>query len=132
MTIRIDTIAENECRYRTVGDWRIDENGDIAIQVVAMGDERYELLIAIHEMIEATLCKRDGVTTKQVDQYDLTHQNDDDPGLNHEAPYHDQHMVAFAVEILMAKVLGVDWVEYNETLDAVWERIPERPTVAPA
>ena len=33
-------------------------------------------------------------------------------------------MVAFAVEILLAKALGVDWRRYNVALDEAWERIP--------
>jgi len=128
VNITIITIPEREQRYRTVGDWVVDRNGDITIRVCECGDERYAFLLAAHEFVEAFLCKRAGVTTEQVDRYDLGHQDDDDPGLNPDAPYHRQHMISFAVEILLASALGVDWTEYNDALNAAWERIPEKPS----
>jgi len=124
MKIVITVIPESEMAYRTAGNWQVLPDGDIAVQIVEAGDERYAFLLAMHETIEAFLCKRGGVTTEDVDRYDFAHQDDDDPGLSPAAPYHDQHMVAFAVEILLAKALGVDWRRYNVALDEAWERIP--------
>lgn len=125
-TVTITVTDPSAMRYRTVGDWQV--SGDhLSIQIADSGDARYNLLVALHELIEVMLCHRDGVTTEMVDQYDLAHQDDDDPGLNPDAPYHDQHMIAFAIEILCAKALGVDWRAYTLALDATYARTPEQP-----
>jgi len=90
------------------------------VRVSPQSDERYELLLAIHEATEAILCKYAGVTQKEVDafdlEYDKTHTFDlnagDDPG----APYARQHCFATAIERIMAAELGINWLKYDTEL----------------
>lgn len=125
-SFRIAVIPPDRMRYKTVGDWTVDGSA-IDVTVAAMEDGRYNFLIAVHELIEAFLCHRDGVTMQDVDRYDFAHQDEDDPGLAPAAPYHTQHLAAFAVEILLAGVLGVDWRAYTVAVDAAYDRAPNAP-----
>lgn len=113
LQINVRTILHEKQRYDTVGDW-IWVGGDcLNIHVSDMGDWRYEALIAVHELIEAILCRQAGVSTEMVDQFDLNFPGQD-PGASLAAPYHDQHLIATAVEMMLAGELRVDWGRYDE------------------
>ena len=110
-----------------MGDWefhRPKETGDIELHVLAtrMPDWRYTMLLMIHELVEAVLCYGAGVTTEAVDRFDLdfiaSHPNQE-PGDDPRAPYHSQHRTASIVEQLVAKELGVDWIEYDNAVEDV-------------
>jgi hypothetical protein len=49
-----------------VGDWFFDDNGDLKIQVVSNGssivNNDQAFLIALHELVEAKLCFKAGIT----------------------------------------------------------------------
>jgi len=117
--------------YETVGDWRYDENSrNILITVADLENDDQNFLILVHELLEWYLCKKVGVTEKEVDVYDKAHLEDDDPGLNQDAPYHKQHMTAFGIEVILAGLLEVNWNEYcvkvEETFEKVSKAIKER------
>ncbi len=92
----------------------------LQVRVSPQSDERYEILLAIHETCEAILCKYNGVTQAAVDafdlEYDKTHTFDlnagDDPG----APYAREHCFATAIERIMAAELGINWLKYDTEL----------------
>lgn len=105
-----------------LGDWFFDEQTDVlSIKMVDLGDWRYNLLYARHEMDEAFLCKHNGISTKVVD--DWCNLPDDDPRVGEsnpdsfsgygEAPYQAQHNDALAAEWIMSRLLGVSWDEYG-------------------
>ena len=72
MNIHILTIPEDQQRPEVNGaDWFWDTNGDLQVRVSPMSDWRYETLLQVHEVIEALLCKFDGVSQKRVDEFDL-------------------------------------------------------------
>jgi hypothetical protein len=110
-SVSIEMVSPQDVRYRTVGDWFFTRKGCLTIQVAD---------------IEVILCEHDGVTEKQVDKFDLTHQDDDDPGTHPKAPYHKQHLIAMGVEMLLAASLGVKWRTYEEALDRIYYKIPKR------
>jgi len=128
MTIRrvyIEVIPPKNMRYRTVGDWTLD--GDLlTIQVADTGDWRYNHLVAVHEYSEVLQCINKGITQKQVDKFDLAHQDDEDPGSHPKAPYHDQHMTAMGIEMLLSVALGIKWRVYEECLDKTSMKVPLR------
>jgi hypothetical protein len=84
------------------------------------------MLVAIHELVEVFLCAAQGVTQKQVDRFDFSHQDDDDPGEHPRAPYHLQHMLAMSVEIALAVALKVKWRPYSEQLTRTWAKTPKK------
>ena len=65
----IQTIPHKLQRYQTVGDW---EPGNPAkITVSEMGNDDYEFLVMVHELIEFYLCQKHGITSEMVDKFDF-------------------------------------------------------------
>lgn len=120
MHIEIDTINHCTQRYDTVGDWFYEpERATMRIKVSSLPDERYEFLVALHELIEQKLCEHDGVSEETVSAYDIAHPESDDPGSEPDAPYRAQHEFATAIEMLVAQRLGVDWKAYDDAVRAL-------------
>ena len=126
MNIKIQTIPHDQQRYPTVGDWQIDADGNLLIQVSDMGNPDFELLVALHELVEVALCKKRGITTKQVDDFDMQfekeretglHGDTDEPGDDAKAPYKKEHFFATNIERLMSEQLGVDFSKYEAALN---------------
>ena len=105
-------------RYATTGDWQIN-NGHLHVSVSEMGDWRMNVLVGIHEAIEAVLCTANGITQQAVDKFDMAFEarrgplSLDEPGDDDRAPYYRQHQIATGVERTMAAELGVSWNEYE-------------------
>jgi hypothetical protein len=76
MRIIIDTIPHAQQRYATTGDWRFRRDNVECLEVLVsdMGDWRYEMLVGIHEAIEALLCKRDDVSEESVSAFDVNYE----------------------------------------------------------
>ena len=117
MWFNIVTIKHKHQRYNTIGDWFDGEKGTF-INVSELANRDYEFLIMIHEMIEAYICRRTGVTQKEVDKFDFK-SKDDEPGDNPKAPYHAAHMFASAIERLIACNFGINWQQYEKKIEEV-------------
>ncbi len=114
LVVRLHVLPQSEQRYETEGDW-LWENNALEIRIsreVGDDDPRYGLLMFVHELVEALLCRSMGVSAAQVDAFDMLHQRDGEPGEIPCAPYHHQHMAAQAAERELADKLGVDWEKY--------------------
>jgi hypothetical protein len=100
LRIVIETIDHSKQRYPTVGDWQIDKAGNLHITVSRMSDQRYEFLVAAHEMIEAYLAMHAGMSPETVDRFDKAYEakrkpgNDSEPCDDPRAPYHREHVFA--------------------------------------
>ena len=122
MKIIIETIPHEQHRYTTVGDWFYDPDGTLRIKVSELSDWRREMLIAVHELVEALMCKHDGVTVESVDKFDKEFEahrhpdNKDEPGDDPSAPYVKQHCVATGIERILAAALDVQWKPYEDEL----------------
>lgn len=119
--IQIKTIEDTDQRYDTVGDYQTDTSGKKEILVSKMADDRYEFLIALHELVESRLCKERGITDEAIDVFDLEYEKnrsaDDttsEPGDHPDAPYHKEHVFATKIEKMLAAELGVDWGVYSK------------------
>ena len=121
MHINIHTIPHNTHRYETVGDYWDDEEGT-NIRVSDMGNEDYEFLVVIHELIEQYLCKKRGISEEDISKFDIKFEknrpegNEDEPGDDQKAPYRKEHFFATTIERLIAGELGVDWKEYDKAI----------------
>jgi hypothetical protein len=114
LVVRVQVVPQREQRYDTEGDWLWADN-TLQVRIsreVGDDDPRYGLLLFVHELVEALLCRSMGVTAAQVDAFDTLHQQDREPGELQGAPYHQQHMAAQAAERALADELGVDWDKY--------------------
>ena len=135
MRILIETIPHDQQRYNTVGDWLVTADGTWHISISelptksALFPEKFAFLVAFHELIEMALCQSDGVTESEVDKFDLHYAGSrDEPGDDDDAPYYAQHQIATGLERTMAALLGVDWSEYEQAVNALTqEPAPDGP-----
>lgn len=125
--ITIESIPHALHRYPTVGDWINDAFGDLHIRVSSTGNWRYDFLVALHELIEATLCNERGIDEPTIAEFDMRFEEQrelgmvqGEPGHALDAPYRKEHQFAESIERAVAEELGVDWGEYEATL----ERLP--------
>lgn len=122
MKIVIETIPHAEQRYETVGDWYYEPDGTLHIRVSELGDDRYNFLVALHELVEQELCKDRGITQDVVDAFDKKYEeqrvpgDDSEPGDNPVAPYAAEHCAATGVERLLASLLNVSWKTYDDKI----------------
>lgn len=105
----ITSIPKQVMRYDTLGDWTYC-NGVFTISVDDALPKDHQFLIALHELVEAYLCTRDGITQQEVDEFDLNFKGDGEPGDDPACPYRKQHRFAMNIERLVAHELGVDLV----------------------
>lgn len=114
--IDIQSVPAEHQRYDTAGDWYYEQSDPNHLSIVTTQhpDWRFSFLVALHELVEAALCKQAGITQAMVDEFDMTHEYLDDPGMSLDAPYHKQHLAAATVEYNIARELGVDVTKYNK------------------
>jgi hypothetical protein len=125
MKIVIDTTPHADQRYPTVGDWWVEDDGTWHIRVSDMGDWRYELLVALHELVEFAICQHEKVSEQEITAFDVAFEkrrpegNVDEPGDEPAAPYQREHCIATGVERIVAALLGVKWKEYDEKVNSL-------------
>ena len=106
MTIKILTIPHEEQRYDTLGDWQFIGD-ELIIFISNTGDWKRDACTALHELVEALMCKSDGVSQEQVDAWDMKHPELPEPGNSITAPYFVQHIMAKTFEQLLTSALRV-------------------------
>lgn len=130
MRIEIKTVDPSAMRYPTAGDWEWLADGALMLKVPEYGGRDVSvLLVGIHEMVEAFLCKRDGITDEQVTAFDTDNPKLEEPGDDPAAPYHRQHVVAMALEREAAIATSTDWETHDKWVFDVGnevERIEQR------
>lgn len=125
MKALIEVVEHDKQRYETVGDWQYTEKDNFYVTVSRMDNWKYELLVGIHELIEAALCKDRGITDNLVSDFDRNFEalrqpgNTDEPGDHQFAPYKNEHFFATSIERLIAAELNVDWKEYDDAVQAL-------------
>jgi len=151
MVIESKSIPHDEQRMITTGDWWFDKletnrrvvQETLRIRVSKMPDERYEQLVAVHEIIEALLCKQHGIAEERVSEFDKLYEDarpgthyamrcleahealevefgcaceitgESEPGDDKHSPYYKEHQIATGVERILAAELGVSWQAYE-------------------
>jgi hypothetical protein len=125
MKIHVETIPHSEQRYPTVGDyWSAD--GVQHIRVSHMVDWRYEVLVAMHELVEMALTRHRGISEPRITEFDLEFERSreqgrgfSEPGDHPDAPYRKEHFFATNIERLFAAELDVDWFVYDEYVESL-------------
>lgn len=125
----LETVRHSEHRYETVGDYYDDKTTGLKHIVSSqMKDWRYVFLIHYHEQIEEALTRQRGITELEITLFDKQfeeeremglHGDYDEPGDSVLAPYHKEHQLATTLEKLMAIELGVDWTDYENTINSL-------------
>ena len=133
MRIIIETLPVHHQRYTTAGDYYIDENGDWRINVSDLNNELYNVMIAVHEIVEFALLRHRNISDKDIDAYDLEWEErlikgkvgpESEPGFAADCPYIREHTMAMAIEMQMCAMAGVNWEEYNDTISALFKELP--------
>ena len=126
LRMHIETIPHETQRYPTVGDYWLDEVGVEQIRVSEMMDWRYEVLVAVHEIVEMALTRHRGIAEQDITEFDIKFEQDKEKGLiggeagdNVNAPYRKEHFFATNLERLLAGELDVNWLEYDRYVDAL-------------
>jgi len=123
-SLRIGTsaIPHANQRYDTCGDWAWSSDA-LAIIVSRMPDWRMMALVAVHELVEAVLCRHRGITDQEVDRFDMDyefrvgHEDYPEPGDHPDCPYREEHFAATTIERILAAELGVDWNDYTKVVE---------------
>jgi len=123
----LKTAPLTEIRNNQAGDWKI---GKQVIAISAqMSNTDSELAVAIHELIEAWICKRDGITDEQVTEFDELfekerkdgkHDQFDEAGDDPRAPYWSAHQSATDVEMLVCSALDLPWGEHENNVNSLF------------
>lgn len=122
ISIICHTTAHENQRYPTLGDW-FEQGEALQIRASRVGNHDYETLILLHELVEALLCRKRGISDADVDAFDMDFEDNrsmgdkSEPGNSAKAPYYKEHQFATCIERLMAHELGVDWNDYERDLD---------------
>lgn len=124
MLFYVESIPHKNQRYKTCGDWQFLPNG-LHVSVSDTGNRMSNLLVALHEVVEAILCETSGISEEDVDKFDMefeanrTDSSLEEPGDDPKAPYYKQHRVADIVERLVAVEAGVNWEEHCARISAL-------------
>jgi hypothetical protein len=127
LSIYIRTVEHSDQRYDTAGDWRDVSfvydgrlhSVRLLIDVSRTGDWRHAALVAVHELVEALLCRHRGIEQHVVDAFDLANPLSGDPGDEPDCPYRDEHRAAETIERQLAAALDVPWEDYCDALGAL-------------
>jgi hypothetical protein len=123
--INVEIVPHDCQRYDTAGDWEWESDGSLTINVSRLAERRHMFLLAVHEIIEAIICKMHGISSEEVTKWDLEHIDDPDPGSIIGCPYRLEHHTALLVEAIMAGELAVDWDDYEIALRGLNNPSPE-------
>jgi len=121
--IKIQIIPNEAQRYPTVGDYWYPYPERMDVRISDMQNEDYEFLVLIHELIEAHLCRKRGISEEAITNFDIEFEknrvegNFDEPGNDPKAPYNKEHLYATLIERQLAKELSVDWDLYDKTVN---------------
>jgi hypothetical protein len=126
--ISIHVIDHQSQRYETAGDWQlypgsVDEEGDyLTIRASRLKDDPnnfFALAVAYHELGEALGCIANGVTQKQVDDFDLKFKGKGEPGDDPKSPYQLYHGFATACERILIGAMGLSWGMYEKAINSL-------------
>ena len=123
--ILVEVIDHCNQRYPTVGDWwfEVDRNFNEVIHICVskiihkgIHQEYMEFAVALHELVEAILCRYNGVSEYEVTKFDEEHPEADEPGALIDAPYFKEHAVATQIEKMLVEQFSFSWEEYDEAV----------------
>jgi hypothetical protein len=126
--INIRVIPHSDQAYRTVGNYWYDKEGILQIRVSDMKNPKYHMLVILHEIIEQFITENDNppIEEKTITDFDLFYEKSRDlglvpelsePGFSHESPYRKHHTISCGIEMVLAALVGVDWLEYDKAVN---------------
>ena len=139
MQIVIKSVPQNKIRADQSGDWWVSVGNQYTIHVLDTMLPESQLAVAIHELVEAYLCWKHGVTDGDVCAFDEhyeaerkegKHKEDDEPGDDPRSPYRKEHAAATHVERAVCHAFELSWQQHEQSL---LESVEDHPkTESPA
>lgn len=123
-SVLIQVIPHKSQKYETAGNWEFIGSA-LKVSVSDTGDWKYNMAIAVHELVEAIACKVDGVKEEEVTNFDIQFEqnrakgNKDEPGDEPSAPYQREHSLASGIERTLAAFLKIPWKEYEKAVNSL-------------
>jgi len=117
--IHVRFVVQDKQRYATLGDYW--ETTDAMVFTITRLSGLRSLYVLIHELWECYLTLRNGITEESISEFDISHPELDDPGLDPRAPYHAEHMQSDVLERACCVMAGDDWVEYEKECEEIFE-----------
>ena len=124
----LKTAPMKRIRNNQAGDWKVGKH--IVAISAKMDCSESELAIAIHELIEAWICRKQGITDEQVTAFDAMFENErnrgqhnlfDEAGDDVRAPYFDAHQRATSVENEVCSALKLTWSQHESNVNSLFE-----------
>ena len=123
--LMFEVIDHEDQRYPTVGDFFVDNNGILRIYVSKLGNNKMELLVLLHELVEVLLTEEHNIPEPMITKFDVEYEDArqqgdlSEPGDCSMAPYKNEHCFATGIERLMCSMLNVDWLEYEKVCNSL-------------
>ena len=118
MKIKVEVQDKNQMRYSTLGDYYYVKFQDtLHFKIADTGNDNYNKLILIHELIEELLTSNAGISEASITKWDKEHLELLEPGAHEEAPYHKEHMIAEEIERFLCDKIGISWNEYDNQVE---------------
>ena len=125
MIVEIKSTPQSGIRSNQSGDWYYDDDS-ITVHVLETLPPESQLAIAVHEMTEAFLCRRAGISDDAIvafdDQYEREreegkHPNNTEPGDAEDSIYLSQHQAATHCERAVCHALDLAWAEHDRSVN---------------
>ncbi len=136
MEIQIQSVKPYLLRNDQIGDWVYSETRPGYVITVSNNIKTNEsqLAVALHELIECFLCKRNGIDDGTVCQFDKMyederkagHWKDEEPGDDPRSPYRAEHQAADHVERAVCNALGITWEQHEANCSSQRQPEPEK------
>jgi hypothetical protein len=108
-------------RHQQIGDYGTSSD-TIWFKITKFpGHPAYSMACAVHEIWEKFRNDQLGITDESVDAFDLANQEDKDPGMLIDAPYHGPHCEGDILERMCIQMAGEDWTEYCLAVDNLFK-----------
>jgi hypothetical protein len=117
----IVTIPHNWQEYKTCGNYKWIDNL-LIVFVSETGNEDYNILITLHEFLEAYISSKRGVKESDIMEFDIAHLDSDEPGSLLDAPYYKEHQFAEGIERIMCNEMDIPWHTYSEVIDGLFKK----------
>lgn len=112
--------------YPDIGSWKVNaDNSPAFIGSADTGDDISNAAILLHEFIEVMMCWIHGVKEEDVSRFDKEwftekHGDDEEPGHDPAAPYHEWHLVAERFEREFIVQSGMMWDQHCQNCKSVY------------
>jgi hypothetical protein len=129
--IKTEIVPVKSQRYATLGDYYEDENGMLHFKISDTGNDTFNKVILVHELVEQLLVEVQGIKEPDILKFDLwvedeikagRYPEDGEPGDHPLSPYRKQHDFAMNIERQIMNFLNIDFKDYDKQVTSTFEK----------